>query len=518
MRIQHGLYLSDVSIIFCDIDKAGVKSVFSYTLTDAGYLEKLQAFLREHQPGAFNVYLDLMGEEYKQESIPHIGGNDRELLLDRKSKSLFPAADLVWKKHLRREKRGRKDDVYLLVGVSLPSSIEQIFDALVQTKLQIAGVYSLSILEQETQLGFERSEQSLLVSRVLGSAEGKRIYRQTFFKEGELAMSRVTSINGETDEQVFSQLMVEIERMRHFLTGTRQLNSASKLAVRTVFSEEESKRFLQYDTKNEQIKIECIQLTDLAVSNGLEKVGEYSSLAELLIVGVSQKHMNSHFKPKGLIDAFNVLKTKCILGRVAAGLLVFSVCVAGFVAYMASVEKGRVQALNSSVQELRKHRESLFNNVQITEIEPRKMKQVVELYNNINAYQFGPDKVLDVIARAYRGFNQISLDKLSWLNDSLEQRNTRGQGGYAEPFMLALKKPRQFELKIALLSNLGNRVILNKVSDFLSALREQPEIIEVRRERAMLDTSADAEMAESLAEGVVQNKQVEFTLLITMEL
>jgi len=519
MRIQHGLYLSDVSVIFFNVDQAGVTAVFSHALSDTDYLEKLNQFLRQQQPEVFNVYLDLMGEEYKQESVPHLAGRDRGLLLDRKSKSLFPNADFVWKKHLRREKIGRKDDVYLLVGLSLPSSIEHIFDVLAKSKRQIAGVYSLSILEQQVHVNLKMSEQSLLVSRVLGSPEGKRIYRQTFFRAGQLAMSRVTSISGETDAEVFSQLMIEIERMRRFLAGTRQLNTANKLVVRTVFSEEEASRFSQHETNNERLEIESIQLLDLALSNGLGQVEGFSSLAELLAVAMSQKRISSHFRPKGLTDSFNLLKTKRLMGRVAAGLLLLSACVAGTVAYTAKLENEQLQGLNARVETLKQQRTSLLDNVQDTEISATKMKQIVELYNDISAYQFGPDKVLMVIAQAYKGFKHISIEEITWLAEpSEQQRNNRGRRGYSEPFMTKLKAARQFELKVALPSNLGNRLILENMELFSSALRKQAEITEVRRERAMLNTSADAEMAGSLGETTELNKPVEFTLLITMEL
>jgi len=519
MRIQHGLYLSDVSVIFCDADQMGVTSVFSYALSDADYLEKLEAFLRQRQPGAFNVYLDLMGEEYKQESIPHISGRDRDALLDRKSKSLFPSADLVWKKHLRREKTGRKDDVYLLVGLSLPSSVDHIFDALVQAKYQIAGVYSLSILEQQIHANLELSEQSLLVSRVLGSPEGKRIYRQTFFKGGHLAMSRVTSINGETDEQVFSQLMTEIERMRHFLAGTRQLNTANKLVVRSAFSEEEASRFLRYEVNNERLKIENIQLSSLAKKVGLGRTKVFSSLAELLIVGASQKLISTHFKPKGLTNVFNVLKTKRMMRAVTFVLLLVSTCVAGFVAYTAKVKNDQLQVLSFRVQGLEQQRAQLLDNVQETEVSATKMKQLVELSHDISTYQFGPDKVLEVIARAYRGFKYISIEDIKWIDKPLNQQgNNRRHRGYSEPFIMKLKAARQFELKVALPSSLGNREILENIERFLNALRELPEVTDVRRKQAALNTSENAEMAASLGSASSLSKPVEFTLSITMEL
>ena len=83
--------------------------------------------------------------------------------------------------------------------------------------------------------------------------------------------------------------------------------------------------------------------------------------------------------------------------------------------------------------------------------------------------------------------------------------------------MNKIKAPRQFQLKVALPARLGNREVLEKMDDFSAALIEQPEIKEVTREQAAIDTSANAQMAASLSAGA-RNKPIEFTLLITMEL
>jgi len=507
MQTQYALYLSDASIIFCEVDAKGVTSVFTHALTEPEYVDSLRDFLFQYQPTSFNVYLDVMGEDIKQESIPHIGLADRERLLARKSKSLLPSADLIWKKHLRRKKTGRKDDVYLLVGVPLPVYVAQVFELLIQTKQMITGVYSQSILEQEVQASLMSSTHSLLVSRVLGSPQGKKIYRQTFFKDGELAMSRVSSIGGETYDQVFTQLVVEIERMRHFLLGTRQIDKADKLVVTTVLGEEESRQSLRYEKSKEWANLEPVSLAELAKRKGLGHGHNFLSLAELLIYYSSLKKLKPHFKPKALTAASLTATTKKNMTIAAVVILALSLSVAVFVGYGVTLGKNKLSLLNEDIRQLQVTKQELVDNAPLTELEPLVMKQVVELYRHINAYQFGPDKVLPVIARAYQGFSDISLREFSWLKE--------GQAN-GDAFMTNLMAPRQFSLKISLPSGLGNRQILEQVSDFSSALSAQANITSVTRDRAMLDASANAKIAASLGRAAAINRPVEFTLLITM--
>ncbi|OUR66735.1 hypothetical protein A9Q80_06280 [Cycloclasticus sp. 46_83_sub15_T18] len=519
MQIKYALYLSDVSIIFCGVDSDGVTEIFTHSLTEPDYIEALQRFLSKHKPESFSVFLDVMGEEFKHELIPHIGGKDRTLLLERKCKSLFSTADLTWKKHLRREKKGRKDDVYLLVGVPLSSVVEHVFDALIQTQQKVSGVYSISILEREIQSALPRAQQSLLVSRVLGVSRGKKAYRQTFIKDGELVMSRMTLINGDTVEQVFPQLLNEIERMRHFLSGTRQLGVDSRLAVLAMLNEAESAQLLQYKNDSEDINMSAVSLADVAKKKKLGRHQSFSSLAELLLVCVTVKNIKPHFHPEGLCEAHKTLNTRRWMSRCSAGLLSVSIMLAAVMGFLASGEKAKVDALQANLVQLENHKNHLAANARVTVVDPRTMKQVVDLSEHINVYQYGPDKVFGVLSRAYRGFNDISLMALSWGRAEAEpqQSRRRSRGRNNTPFMNKIKAARQFQLKVTLPAQLGNREVLRKVGDFSAALMEQPEITAVTREQAAIDTSTNAKMAASLSAGVT-NKPIGFTLLITMEL
>lgn len=514
MQTKHALYITDLAIIFCDIDANGVKEVFSYALTDADYSEKLHAFLLKHKPEVFSVYLDVMGEEFKHESIPHIGGKDRGLLLDRKCKSLLSSADLTWRKHLRREKKGRKDDVYLIVGLPLPSSVEHIFDVLIESHQMVSGVYSMSILAREIEAILPVSPQNLVVSRVLGSPAGRKVYRQTFFKDGELTMSRVTSINGETHEQVFSQLVGEIERMHHFLAGTRQINKELTLDVCTTLGVQETVQLARHQSDSDKVDINDFHLADIAREKSL-KVSSFSSLVELLIALSETKNLTPHFKPSALCAPFNRVKAKRGLNALAISVLAVSVAVSVFFVFTASTEKDKLERLIIEIAQLDEQKNTLLDHAQVTELEPEKMKQVVDLYKTIHTHQYAPDDVLEVLSNAYKGFGDISLIKLSWLKQQAsEGQNSRAKG---EPFLNTLKPTRQFELKVSLPSTLSNRMILERVNDFSIALNKQPEIKSVTREKAALDTGANARLAESLGGGV-SNKPVEFTLLIEMGL
>ena len=90
MNKKYAIYLSDSTFVFCEVSSLGVELLFEEYASNQDFEEKCKAILEKYKETDVAVFLDLIGEEYKHESIPHVGGKDRELLLARKQQSLFP--------------------------------------------------------------------------------------------------------------------------------------------------------------------------------------------------------------------------------------------------------------------------------------------------------------------------------------------------------------------------------------------------------------------------------------------
>ena len=183
MKKKYALYVTDASLILCTVNGKGVQLVYNQGITATGFGQTFDAYFSKLKISALAVFLDLIGEEFKHESIPHVSSKDRELLMSRKEQTLFPTADLVWKTHLKREKEGRKDDVFLLMGVQIPKNVKTIFEVLVNNQQAVSGVYSISVLESAIQNVLPNKSQYVTVSRVADTKNIGRSYRQTFHKD-----------------------------------------------------------------------------------------------------------------------------------------------------------------------------------------------------------------------------------------------------------------------------------------------------------------------------------------------
>ena len=514
----HSLYIADQHMVLSDVDeKNGLETVLSLSFDDKDYEKKFSDFLSNNELGVISVFVDLMSEELKHEHIPHITGSDRELLLERKYKSLFPDADLTWKVHLRREKTGRKDDLYLLTGISLTPSSKIIFDALIQTQQQVKGIYSMPILQQRLNMVLPDNKQYLLISRVLGSQESTNTYRQAYYKNRELIVCRVNSVSAKSGEEEFDQLFNEIERTHQFLSGTNQLNQEDPLSVISILGEEDSARLFDH-TAHVNIELRYANLSELSKRLGIKRSFAYTNLPKLMCELAVTKQLNPHFRPKELCETFNTNTAKKRLLLSSVGIVLLSLLITTGLVTSAATEEKEYRQVTSEISRIEQGNRLLAEQIPDTDIHPKIMYQAVQLYQDIDNNGHKPDEVLEIIARAYSGYQDLQLNEITWVSKTNQTGIDDGDsGGDADgTFIETLKTPFQLKIVIRAGQTMSNRKILSRVEDFSASLLQQPEVKDVTRETSAIDTRTSAQLEESFGPQQQEGTLADFTLLVTM--
>lgn len=522
MAKSYALYLTDHYAALSEVDASGMQTILSLSFSEDSYQEKLTVFLEQHSLGIISVFIDVMGEEVKHERIPHISGKDREHLLKRKFKTLFPGADLTWKQHLKRETTGRKDDIYILLGISLPIPVKQVMAVLAESQHNIRGVYFIPVLQQQLGEVLPENQPYLIISSIPGGQRNKKTYRQTFYKNKALTVSRVNNAAGTTDQELFDQLFKEIERTYQFLEGSRQLDQHQALSVIVMLSDHDSARLIDHNA-HVNVDLKYANLNQLAQQVGLSHTFAYKSLPELLCMLASSKKLKPHFQPADICNQHKVDIIKKWLVLSSAAAVVLSVFITGYLWLSAHEENEKHQLIASKITKVEQQKASLSAQQPTTEIPPKIMHQTVQLYRDIARNGQKPDKILAVIARAYQGYQDIALNQITWINRTdksnvdeeesfeLDEFEEIGDGS----FSAAIKAPAQFKIVLQPDINMSNREMLARVDAFSASLLEQPEIQTVTRDKSAIDTRSSAQLEESIGRHKSE-KRPDFTLLITM--
>src|SRR5690554_3834743 len=96
-------------------------------------------YLKETGPLATWFLVDLVEEEYRHDTIPHVFGADRAAVIARKKARLFRDTQYFYADIQEREPDGRRDDRVLFMALTNPDLLAPWLDILHANKIPLAG-------------------------------------------------------------------------------------------------------------------------------------------------------------------------------------------------------------------------------------------------------------------------------------------------------------------------------------------------------------------------------------------
>ena len=175
-----------------------------------------------------HLMVDLVEEEFRNETMPHVLGPDRSALIERRLSRAFPSTPYRYLDIQGREKKkGRRDDITVLIGITEPDIITPWLDILRKMKVSLAGIFSLPLVSTPLLKTLDAiSPATLMVS--WQSASGLRF---SFFSGRHLKISRMAPVPDPEPEKYADLFVVELERTRSYLSSLRLMPRDTPLQV-----------------------------------------------------------------------------------------------------------------------------------------------------------------------------------------------------------------------------------------------------------------------------------------------
>lgn len=233
-----------------------VVDALQFAAGDEG-LASFARYLAAAPAAPLSILVDVVEEEYRQDTIPHVFGRDRRAVLGRRFARQFRGTPYWLALAQGREAEGRRDDRVLLAALTRPEQVTPWVTELLAHRVPIAGIHSLPVLSRELlkQLG-AKGENVLLIS--VQQASG---LRQTFFRDGQLRISRLAAMPRPGTVPYASYVTSELDKLRRYLNSLALTSRDGPLEV-YVLSHGDMLAELEQECRDTESEV--FQLVDVA--------------------------------------------------------------------------------------------------------------------------------------------------------------------------------------------------------------------------------------------------------------
>jgi hypothetical protein len=137
------------------------------------------------------LLVDLVEEDFRRETIPHVTQSDRKAITTRLLDRHYRGELHVHVEHISRDKFGRKDDTLLLSALVNKDILEPWLMHMQEHNVPLAGIWSLPLISEKMLSAVTKNEKNvMLISQQVSTAQ-----RESYFSAGKLVLSRQAKLD-----------------------------------------------------------------------------------------------------------------------------------------------------------------------------------------------------------------------------------------------------------------------------------------------------------------------------------
>ena len=385
---------------------------FSFDAHEDG-LAQFAHYLERFPDDVTCVLADVVEEEFREETVPHVFAWERGALLRARAARAFPGARYLHSTRLGRESGGRRDDRVLLSAITRPKALASWLAPMAKHGTPLAGICSPAMLTRAMlkALGAE-GVHVLVVSRQSGGG-----LRQTCFRHGELRFSRLAAMPDPAAGGYESHVLAEIERTRRYLGSLRSGAADDDLDVH-VLSHGEPLDALRRELRDaggeDRSGWGLVDLATVARRLGLRRWGGEPDADRLFVHLLASRPTPNHYATPDQTRRLAMLRTRLVLNAASAGVVAGACLLGGVVALEGAIASSHARslALHTALYE-RRYRQAQAT-LPPAPAEPAALERVVSAANTLRERSADPIDLLAPLSDALAGFPRVRIEGLSW--------------------------------------------------------------------------------------------------------
>jgi len=474
-----------------------------YFEPDEQGLDLFNAYLRSFHNEPVRLLVDLIEEEFRQITVPLLRGSDRQAILKRNYLKYFRNSKFRFAVSQSIEKKGRKEEKLLLLGLTNQLLLEPWLNIIDDTRTPLSGIISLPLLSENYISSLESDNTAI----ILVSQQVPSNLRQSVFIGGKLVLSRLVPIASFYQGDYATDVIRDIESTQRYLISQRLIERADTISIRiitnkrhvdklTIKCSEEGYTDFQIRDVNQVLEKEKIEIPDQQ---------DFSS--GLFCYYASKKLIINHYAQA---------KEKKYYRHHIAGMILKATSMA-FVATgigLATTSAAKGWIYNSTVAEttlIEQKYKSKFNQLSDSRIDSTtstsSMQQIVQAVETIQKkYIDDPEEMFALISQDVSLFSDIRIKKIEWFISNMSDAESVGEVSWGKAKRKKIKKKKKssqkkpakkgyFEIAVVegeFLEFDGNyRYALSMVDDLEKAMTESGNYFSIEITKRPLDIEPD---------------------------
>lgn len=377
----------------------------SYFTNDSDGREQFADYLRLHRDPAY-LLIDVIEEDFRHESVPHVTGSNRRELIERKFEQYYRNTLFRQARLLHRQDEGRRDDEMLFSALTNPQRISPWLDTLLSNSTPIIGIYSLPNISTPLLKEIDSDHVLLL------SWEKHAGLRQTYFNKKRLHFSRLTPVNNSTS---FSEsVAAETPRTQQYLKSLSLPPPGETLDV-YIICHAEDKQQLEASL-NSTLDLHYNYLDIQTLGNSIKAKAEYadSDATQLFLQLLAAKPPSTHYASPEHTHYYLLWQLRWIMFGLAAVTTLVSVFWSGISVWQGRDYVAETEPIITQAARLNNQAEDIKRKFPITTVPAVDMKTVVSFMRKFDNYSPLPEEILAELTTVLGQFPRVRTAKITW--------------------------------------------------------------------------------------------------------
>ena len=406
---RRALFISADKVSVFHWNNGDLGSSFLFDVDEAGH-DNFKRYLKESVNTPMTILVDVIGEEFRQETIPHVFGSDRRALIERKQSRIFRDAGYLYTQNQGREEEGRRDDRLLFMALTNQEIIRPWVELLDEYKIPLTGILSVPLLLQsyiKTLPGI--SDHALIVT--MQSISG---LRQTFFQKKELQVSRLSKLPRYGTESYAPKISAEVDKIQRYLNSLRLVPHDTSLDV-YIFADKTTLDQLENEKiSSPMVRQHYLDINKLMESTQKDAMQDIPFSDQLLIHHLLKSQSNNCYASSHEMRYSKMRNMRYAMNIASAFLMIFSLIYSGiyFMSGLTYKQQSESSKNKSAFYQVRYDlaRERLPK----TPVEPAQIKVAVDAVTTLNEFKSTPFEMLSFLGKGLEQYPDIKLDDIDW--------------------------------------------------------------------------------------------------------